>query len=120
MKYVVILIDEFDVNPGAIGHALGTTFNLPYEPFMPGRKKPANLFKKVSLEFINQSHCLPVEDDGKMMVIMTTDPERAVRSGLVKQLFPYASLFYRVTTKREFQQTVDQFFGAAGTSATAS
>jgi hypothetical protein len=109
-----VLIDEFQLNTGAIGYALAHHFNLPYEPLVQNRKKPAHLFKKISLEFIEQSHCLPVEDDGKNMVIITTEPERAVRTGVVKQLFPYASLFYRVTTKREFQQTVDQFYGATG------
>jgi hypothetical protein len=106
-----VLIDDFDVNIGAIGYALAKNFDLPYEPFVPGRKKPAQLLTKIDGDFIEHHHCLPVEDDGKSIIVISTEPERAKRTGVVKQVFPYASLFYRVTTKREFQQTVDQFFG---------
>jgi hypothetical protein len=112
-----VLLNEFEINIGAIGYALSSNFNLPYEPFVSGRKVPAAALKKMDREFAENHHCMPVEDDGKSITIISTDPERAVRSGVVKQVFPYASLFYRVTTKREFKQAVDYFYGAAGKSA---
>ncbi len=106
-----VLIDEFDLNVGAIGYALGKNFNLPYEPYVPNRKTPVQLLTKISLEFIENHHCMPVEDDGKSIIVISTDPERVQRTGVIKQVFPYSSLFYRVTTKREFQQAVDYFYG---------
>lgn len=107
-----VLIDEFQVPVAAIGKALAKTFNLPYEAHNPARKKLPQLLKKIDRDFVMLHHCVPVEDDGKSMVIVTTDPERAIRQGLVKQAFPYASLYYRVTTQREFKLAVDYFFGA--------
>jgi GAF domain-containing protein len=107
-----VLVDEFNVNVGAIGRALGKNFNIPYEPFVFNRKTPVQLLQKIDLQFIESNHALPIEDDGRNIVILTTDPERAERSRAVKQIFPYSNLFYRVTTKREFNQTVDYFYGA--------
>jgi hypothetical protein len=107
-----VLIDEFAVPLEAIGHALSKNFNLPYEPFKSGRKKPAAM-AKIDREFVRTNHCLVVEDDGKSMVIVATDPERIVRTGVIKQIFPYASLFYRVTTKRELEQEASQLYGSA-------
>lgn len=108
-----VLIDEFQVKVSAVGQALAQSFNLPYEPFNPKWKKPESALNKMGREFIEINRCLPIEDDGKSMTILATDPERLIRLGIVKQKFPYASLFYRVTTNREFKQAVASFFGAA-------
>jgi GAF domain-containing protein len=106
-----VLIDEFQVPVSAVGQALSKAFNLPYERYKANRKKPVQPIKKIDREFIDANCGLPIEDDGKSMVILTTDPDRTIRLGAVRKMFPYASLFYRITTKREFRQTVDQFFG---------
>lgn len=108
-----VLIDEFQVKVSAVGQALSQNFNLPYEGYSPKWKKPEQALQKMGREFIEINRCVPIEDDGKSMIILATDPERLIRLGIVKQKFPYASLFYRVTTNREFKQAVESFFGAA-------
>jgi hypothetical protein len=108
-----VLIDEFQVKVSAVGQALAHSFNLPYEGFNPKWKKPEQALQKIGREFVEINRCLPIEDDGKSMIFIATDPERLIRLGIVKQKFPYASLFYRVTTNREFKQAVELFFGAA-------
>ncbi len=98
-----VLIDEFQVPVFAFGNYLAATSNLPYESYQPDRKKPVQVLAKIDREFVEQNRCLPIEFDGKNMTILTTDPEGAMHLGAVKKLFPYASVFYRVTTLREFK-----------------
>jgi hypothetical protein len=106
-----VLIDEFQVPVPAVGKALSKAFNLPYECFAANRKKPEQIIHKIDRAFIDENRCMPIEDDGKNIVIMTTDPEHAVRVGAARRIFPYSSLFYRVTTKREFAKTLEYFYG---------
>ncbi|MDR3482698.1 MAG: GAF domain-containing protein [Burkholderiaceae bacterium] len=108
-----VLIDEFQVALAAVGEALAKTYKLPYESWQPQRKIPEQAIKKITREFTEDNQCVPIDDDGKNIVLLTTDPERTIRLGAARRAFPYASLFYRVTTKREFQQTVDRFFAGA-------
>jgi hypothetical protein len=105
-----VLIDEFQIPVSAFGEYLAATTKLPYESYQPDRKKPVQVIAKIDREFIEQNRCVPIEFDGKNMTVLTTDPERTIHLAAVKKLFPYASLYYRVTTQREFQQTVDDFF----------
>lgn len=106
-----VLIDEFQVPLSAVGQALATTFKIPYECYQPDRKKPVQLISKIDRKFTEINRCIPIEDDGKNMIVLSIDPARTIGLGAVKKMFPYASLFYRVTTLREFRQTVDSFFG---------
>lgn len=106
-----VLIDEFQVPVSAIGQALARAFKLPYEGYRENKKMPDRFKQKFDREFTVQNRCMPIEDDGKNIIILAIDPDHAIRLGVVRSMFPYASLFYRVTTKREFRQTVDQFFG---------
>jgi GAF domain/Type II secretion system (T2SS), protein E, N-terminal domain len=107
-----VLIDEFHVPLAAIGTCLAAASKLTYERYDPLRKRPAEALAKINREFTAENRCVPIEDDGKNMTFLTTDPERSMHSGAARKHFPYARHFYRVTTLREFQQTVDDFFGA--------
>jgi hypothetical protein len=104
-----VLIDEFQVPVSAFGNYLAAASNLPYESYQSDRKKPVHVLAKIDRDFVEQNCCLPIEFDGKNMTLLTIDPERAMHLGAVKKLFPYASLFYRITTSREFKRTVDDF-----------
>jgi GAF domain-containing protein len=107
------LADEFQVPVAILGKTLSKTFNLPYEPFKADRTKPAEALKKIDRRFAERHHAIPVEEDGSNIVVMTLDPELVNRTRVVREVFPYNNLFYRVTTKREFKQTVDQLLGGA-------
>jgi GAF domain-containing protein len=105
-----VLIDEFEVPLAAVGQALAKSFNLRYESAGTIKKGSTQSDKKIDRRFVEENFCLPIEDDGKSLILLTTDPERVIRVGAVKRLFPYANLYYRVTTKREFKQAVDIFY----------
>ncbi|MBV8665405.1 MAG: GAF domain-containing protein [Burkholderiaceae bacterium] len=107
-----VLLDEFKVPLQAIGACLASNSKLTYERYDPVRKKPTEAIAKIDRDFVAQNHCVPIEDDGKNMTFLTSDPERTIHSGALRKVFPYARHFYRVTTQREFRQTVDDFFGA--------
>jgi type II secretory ATPase GspE/PulE/Tfp pilus assembly ATPase PilB-like protein len=109
-----ILIKEFQVKTAAIGQALSKHFGVPYEPHKPDRVKPVELLKNLKREFVEQSQWVPIEEGPEGTVILAIDPEHVRNARVINNIFPKAKLVYRVTTQRDFRQTIDQFFGAEG------
>ncbi|MGE5094458.1 MAG: ATPase, T2SS/T4P/T4SS family [Betaproteobacteria bacterium] len=109
-----VLIEEFQVKPEAIGRALAKFFGVEYEPFKADRIKPPDLLRNISRTFAEQNHWIPLEDSKNGVVVMSTDPERLRSSRMVENVFPRSRIVYRVTSERDFAQTLGQFFGEAG------
>ena len=109
-----VLEEEFKVKPADIGRALASFFGVPYEPFKPDRVKPVELLRNLKLQYVEQNEWLPLEESADGMVVMALDPERVNASRIVAQIFPKAKLLFRVTTRKEFGLTREQFFGSAG------
>lgn len=107
-----VLITEFQVKVPVIGAALAKFFGVPYEPFKPDRIKPIDLMKNLRREYVEQNAWLPIEDTKDGILILCMDPEQVKSSRVVNNVFPKSKIIYRVTTIREFRQTVDQFFGS--------
>jgi type II secretory ATPase GspE/PulE/Tfp pilus assembly ATPase PilB-like protein len=107
-----VLIKDLGVKPAAIGEALSKFFGSPYEPFKADRIKPADLLRNIKREYVDESRWLPLEETQEGVIIITPDPERVRTSRVANNVFPKSKVAYRVTTNREFAQTVDQFFGA--------
>ncbi|MDO8958528.1 MAG: ATPase, T2SS/T4P/T4SS family, partial [Rhodocyclaceae bacterium] len=110
-----VLITEFQVKPPAIGAALAKFFGVPYEPYKPERIKPLDLMKNLRREYVEQNLWLPVEESAEGIVILCLDPEQVKSSRVVNNIFSRSKIVYRVTTIREFKQTVGQFFGGGFT-----
>jgi type II secretory ATPase GspE/PulE/Tfp pilus assembly ATPase PilB-like protein len=106
-----VLITEFQVKVPAIGGALAKFFGVPYEAFKPDRIKPLDLMKNLRREYVEQNLWLPIEDTAEGIVILCMDPEQVKSSRVVNNIFAKSKIVYRVTTIREFKQTLDQFFG---------
>jgi type II secretory ATPase GspE/PulE/Tfp pilus assembly ATPase PilB-like protein len=53
-----------------------------------------------------------LEENPEGVVILCVDPEQVRSSGVAQNVLPKKRLTYRVTTQRDFEQTVEQFFGA--------
>ena len=109
-----VLVEEFQVKPETIGVALAKFFGVDYEPFKQDRIKPPDLLKNIKRDYAEGNHWIPLEDSKNGVVVMSTDPERARSSRMVENVFPRSRIFYKVTTERDFRQTLDQFFGAEG------
>jgi len=107
-----VLLKDFAVKPAAIGNALAKFFGMSYEPFKKDRIKPTDLLKNIKRDYIDSNHWLPLEDTPEGIVVIAPDPERVKTSRVVNNVFPKGKIVYRVTTAIEFNQTVDQFFGA--------
>ncbi|HZX31940.1 MAG TPA: ATPase, T2SS/T4P/T4SS family [Rhodocyclaceae bacterium] len=107
-----VLIKDWGVKPAAIGDALWKFFGTPYEPFKADRIKPMDLLRNIKREYVDESRWLPLEENKDGIVILSPDPERVRSSRVANNVFPKSKIIYRVTTNREFVQTVDQFFGA--------
>jgi len=108
------LIAEFLVKPAVIGAALAKFFGVPYEAYKADRIKPLDLMKNLRREYVEQNQWLPIEDGAEGIVILCMDPEQVKNSRVANNVFPKSKLNYRVTTIREFRQTVHQFFGGGG------
>jgi type II secretory ATPase GspE/PulE/Tfp pilus assembly ATPase PilB-like protein len=106
-----VLTSEFQVKLSAIGAALAKFFGVPYEPFKPDRIKSMDLLKNLKREYVESNHWVPIEDSKEGLVIMCMDPERIKSSRIVQNVFPARKLVYRVTTLKEFKDTLKAFFG---------
>jgi type II secretory ATPase GspE/PulE/Tfp pilus assembly ATPase PilB-like protein len=103
------------VTPAQIGASLAQFFGVAYEPFNPGRIRSEGLHGALKREFVQGQGWVPLEDSPTGLVIMCLDPEAVRGARVVPQVFPkFAKFAYRVTTQREFEQTLDQLFGAEG------
>ena len=109
-----VLIEEFQVKPQAIGAALAKFFGVEYEPFKADRIKPPDLLKNIKRDYAEANHWIPLEDVKQGVIVMSTDPERVRNSRMVDNVFPRAKIVYKVSTERDFELTLDQFFGAEG------
>jgi type II secretory ATPase GspE/PulE/Tfp pilus assembly ATPase PilB-like protein len=106
-----VLVTDYHVKPSAIGQSLSTFFMVAYEPFRPDRVKPVELLRNLKAQYVEENHWLPLEDGKDGLVVMALDPERIGASRIVNQIFPKSKVAFRVTTRAEFEQTLDQFFG---------
>ena len=106
-----VLTEEFQVKIPAIGQALSKFFGVPYEAFKPDRIKPADLLKNLKREYVEGNHWLPIDDTKAGLVVLCLDPERIRSSRIATNVFPKARLVYKVTTQKEFKDTVNQFYG---------
>src|SRR5690242_616228 len=107
-----ILVDEFQVKMPAIGAALAKFFGVEYEAFKPDRIKPPDLLKNIKRDYAEANHWVPLEDSKSGIIVMSTDPERVKNSRMVDNVFPRSKIVFKVTTERDFKQTLDHFFGA--------
>ncbi|MFO1381046.1 MAG: ATPase, T2SS/T4P/T4SS family [Chitinivorax sp.] len=109
----VVLTDEFQVQPQAIGDSLAKFFGVPWLPFSPDWQKPLDLLKNLKRDFLEAQQWLPLEDTAQGVVILTPDPEQVRGGRLAAQVFPRHKIEYRVCSHRDFDQTLNLFFGGA-------
>src|SRR5690349_24849108 len=112
-----ILTDEFQVKIPAIGHAVSKFFGVPYEPFKPDRVKPAELLKNLKREYVEANVWVPIDEGKDGVVVLCLDPERIRSSRIASNVFPKSRLVYRVTTQKEFRETLNLFYGAESAAA---
>ena len=106
-----ILVDEFQVKNAAIGAALAKFFSVPYEAFKPDRVKPTDLLKNLKREYVEANQWVPIDDSKEGLVVLCLDPERIRSSRIAANVFPKARILYKVTTQKDFKDTVNQFYG---------
>ncbi len=107
-----VLVEEFQVKLAAIGQALSKFFGVPYEAYKADRIKPMDLLKNMKREYVESSQWVPIEDSKEGLIVLCLDPERVKGSRIVNNVFPKHRLVYRVTTVKEFTETLNQFYGA--------
>src|SRR5467141_742273 len=108
----MVLIEEFQVKIPAIGAALAKFFGVPYESFKPDRIKPMDLLKNLKRDYVESNQWVPIEEAKEGLVILCLDPERVKSSRIVQNVFAARKLAYRVTTLKEFRETLKAFYGA--------
>ncbi len=107
-----VLVDEFQVKIPAIGAALAKFFGVPYEAFKQDRVRPLDLLKNLKREYVESNQWLPIDESKEGLVVLCLDPERIRSSRIASNVFPKARLVYKVTTQKEFKESVNQFYGA--------
>lgn len=109
-----ILVEDYEIKVAEIGASLSKFFSVPYEPFVLDRIKPMDLLKNLKREYLEQNQWAPVDDTAEGIVAVCLDPDQVKGSRIVQTVFGRNKVVYRVTTQREFRQTLDQLFGASG------
>ncbi|HRP95371.1 MAG TPA: GspE/PulE family protein [Rhodocyclaceae bacterium] len=105
-----VLVDRLGLSLAEIGAAAARFYNLPYEPYRTDRIKQMDLLRNIKRDYVEQNQWLPLEETADGIVIVAVDPEQVRASRVAHNVFPRHRLDFRVTTRREFEQTVDQFF----------
>ncbi len=106
-----VLVSEFQLKPATVGEALSKFYGVPYEPHKPERVKPLDLLKNLKRDYVQQNQWMPLEETPDGIVIMSTDPERIRNTRILASIFPKGRFVFRVTTRHEFKQTLDLFYG---------
>ncbi len=106
-----VLIDELQIGLPLIGKALSSFFDIRYEPFKKDRIKPMDLLKNLKKDYVESNAWMPVDETKDGLVVLTLDPERIKSQRIASTIFPKHKITYVVTTKREFDATVEQFYG---------
>lgn len=109
-----VLIDEFQVKLSSLGKALASFFGVEYEPFKTERIKPSDLLKNLKRDYVANNHWVPIDDTKEGLVILTPDPEKIKSSRIVNNIFSKHKIIYKVCPAREFQATLDLFYGSSG------
>ncbi|MDP2223091.1 GspE/PulE family protein [Nitrosomonas sp.] len=106
-----VLLDEFQIALPLIGKALSSFFEVRYEPFRTDRIRPMELLKNLKKDYVESNSLLPIDEIKEGLVVLTLDPERVKSQRIANTIFPKHKIIYAVTTKREFNATVEQFYG---------
>src|SRR3954469_15732059 len=107
-----VLVDEFQVKIPSIGAALSKFFGVPYEAYKSDRVKPAELLKNLKREYVEANLWVPIDETKEGIVVLCLDPERIRSSRIASNVFPKSRIIYRVTTHKEFRETLNHFYGA--------
>jgi len=110
-----VLIDEFGVSVAQVGEALAAFYSARYERHRLDRIKPMDLLRNFKREFAESSSWLPIDEGNDGLVVLALDPERIKALRIVNQIFPKRKVIYTVCTRREFQATLDLFYGGSET-----
>jgi len=106
-----VLTEEFQVKIPAIGQALSKFFGVPYEAYRSDRVKPGELLKNLKREYVEGNLWVPIDETKDGIVVLCLDPERIRSSRIASNVFPKSRLTYRVTTQKEFRETLNLFYG---------
>ena len=108
-----LLMADYRIRPAQIGASLAKFFGVPYEAYNAGRIRSEMLHGLLKRHFVEQQGWMPLEDTPEGLTIMCVDPEAVRGARVVPQVFPKVSKFaYCVTTQTEFEETLNQLFGA--------
>jgi type II secretory ATPase GspE/PulE/Tfp pilus assembly ATPase PilB-like protein len=105
-----VLVSSFGLTLPEIGEAAARFYHVPYEPFRPDRIKQLDLLRHIKREYVEQNEWLPLEETPEGVVVLAIDPENIRALRIAQNVFPKSQLALRVTTREEFDRTVDQFF----------
>src|SRR3954469_12682696 len=102
-----VLVEEFQVKIPSIGAALSKFFGVPYEAFKGDRVKPMDLLKNLKREYVEGNQWVPIDDAKEGLTVICLDPERIKSSRIASNVFPKAKILYKVTTQKDFKDTLN-------------
>ncbi len=104
-----VLVDEFQVTLKSIGDALAKFYGFEYEAYRSDRPIPLRS-KTFQRSFVERHEWLVIESSDERLHVLCTDPEELIEHHIVNNFFPNVAVRYSVTTRRDFHQTVADFY----------
>jgi len=112
-----VLMGEFKVPKGALLDAYADFYRTGTFEFDDRMVVPQGLIQKLSEKYdeLKFACAVPIEEDGRKVVIAIDDPKDVVKRDHIQALFGDRRIQYRVATQEDILATIDLFFGVGDT-----
>jgi len=108
-----VLVEDFKIPLDAMGRALASPSNVPYQPYETSWRPNPELAKHLDRAACQQYQWLPWSREGNMVAVVTTDPENRVNVENLHRAFPYNEIRLRYTTRTDFGRMLEKYFPVA-------
>ncbi|MHC5057217.1 MAG: ATPase, T2SS/T4P/T4SS family [Planctomycetota bacterium] len=111
-----VLMSEFKVPKNALLDAYADFYRTGTFEFDSRMVVPQGLVQKLGEKYdeLKFACAVPIEEDGRKVVVAIDDPKDVVKRDHVQALFGDRRIQYRVATQEDIVATIDLFFGTGG------
>ncbi|MBU0485662.1 MAG: Flp pilus assembly complex ATPase component TadA [Proteobacteria bacterium] len=108
----VILINDFEIDKKAIGKSISEFYKCPWVEFneLEVGPKPACL-EGIKEHFWRSNNCVPIEQDGKSIKILATDPQNSHMLDSVRSILKKTAFEFSVGLPDDINKFIDYFHG---------
>jgi type II secretory ATPase GspE/PulE/Tfp pilus assembly ATPase PilB-like protein len=111
-----VLMEDYKIPKEEIGRALAQFFNAPFAD-LDGRKMPADLKERLTVDFLKKNVCAPLEKKEGTLVVAVEDPYDLTRLDAIKAMNLAPRHDFVVTLKKDINDYINVSYGVTTPSA---